>query len=190
MEWDSDDQLLRRWREGEVAAGATLFERHSGMLRGFFRRRMLDAADDLVQQTVLAYLERVEHSPSDTNFGSHLFGLARNQLRAYRRLAKRSECLTSPEQLAFDDVAPPPLSSATNLSTKEALLAGAMARLPTDLRAILELYYWRGLARHEIAASLRVPPGTVASRIRRAKEKLRQILQTSEQDDESAPDGH
>jgi RNA polymerase sigma-70 factor (ECF subfamily) len=191
MEWDSDEQLLRRWREGETGAAAILIDRHSAMLRGFFGRRGLDAAaDDLVQQTVLACLERIDHFPGEASFGSRLFGMARNQLRAHRRLVKRNEDLASPAQEGFDDVASPPpsSSSAKSDSTKEAVLAGAMQRLPPDLRTVLELSYWRGLGRNEIATSLRLPAGTVASRMRRAKEKLREMMRASAQDDESAPD--
>jgi RNA polymerase sigma factor (sigma-70 family) len=187
MERNSDEQLLRRWREGDAAAGAILIARHFASLRGFFRRRRLDAADDLAQQTVLACLERVDHFPGEANFGSRLFGMARNQLRAHRRLAKRSDDLASPDR-GFDDVASSPVSSAKIHSAKEAVLAGAMERLSPDLRTVLEHYYWRGLGRDQIATSLHLPAGTVASRMRRAKEKLREMMRTFEQDHESAPE--
>jgi DNA-directed RNA polymerase specialized sigma24 family protein len=51
-----------------------------------------------------------------------------------------------------------------------------MARLPSKLRTTLELFYWGGLTESEIASLSGRPIGTVASRIRRAKVKLKAFL--------------
>jgi RNA polymerase sigma-70 factor (ECF subfamily) len=50
------------------------------------------------------------------------------------------------------------------------LLDRALARLPTELRAVLMLFEIEGLSFSEIALALELPRGTVASRVRRARE--------------------
>jgi RNA polymerase sigma-70 factor (ECF subfamily) len=51
-----------------------------------------------------------------------------------------------------------------------ALLDEILAALPDDLRAVLVLYEIEELSTQEIAALLELPSGTVASRLRRARE--------------------
>ncbi len=51
--------------------------------------------------------------------------------------------------------------------------------LPLHMQSVLELYYWEQLNAREIAEVLEVPEGTVASRLRRAKERLRGIYEGS-----------
>lgn len=50
------------------------------------------------------------------------------------------------------------------------LLDRALARLPTEFRAVLMLFEIEGLSFSEIALALELPRGTVASRVRRARE--------------------
>jgi RNA polymerase sigma-70 factor (ECF subfamily) len=55
-------------------------------------------------------------------------------------------------------------------------LLAALRRLPMDLQLTLELHYWEGLRVHEVAAVHDVAPGTVKSRMARAKEMLREHI--------------
>ncbi len=55
-------------------------------------------------------------------------------------------------------------------------MAGAMAGLPSELRAVLVLRAVEGLSYAEIAEALGVPAGTVMSRLSRARERLAALL--------------
>ena len=69
-------------------------------------------------------------------------------------------------------------------SAEEAVLAGigygelgpAMARLSPELRAVVQAVVLDGLSTREAARLLRVPQGTVKTRMRRARRQLREAL--------------
>jgi RNA polymerase sigma-70 factor (ECF subfamily) len=54
------------------------------------------------------------------------------------------------------------------------MLDGVLDSMPADLRAVFVLTELEGLSAREIAELLEVPPGTVASRLRRAREAFTQ----------------
>lgn len=58
------------------------------------------------------------------------------------------------------------------------LITKAMDELPTEFREILVLRHQEGLSYKEIADIAQVPPGTVMSRLARARAKLREYLAT------------
>jgi RNA polymerase sigma factor (sigma-70 family) len=55
-------------------------------------------------------------------------------------------------------------------------LREAVSRLPREDRALLVMHYWEGLTLAECADELRIPPGTLKSRLNRALSRLRSAL--------------
>ncbi|MFP5264774.1 MAG: RNA polymerase sigma factor [Blastocatellia bacterium] len=70
----------------------------------------------------------------------------------------------------FDSAAPPDLEHADK--ERREIIRRAMMELPPKLRDVIALKYLEGLSYEEIAAVLGCAPGTVASRLSRALEKL------------------
>lgn len=58
-------------------------------------------------------------------------------------------------------------------------LLAAIRRLPTDFRDVILLHYYQGYGIAEIAQMLRVPEGTISSRLSRGRKKLEDILKES-----------
>lgn len=56
-------------------------------------------------------------------------------------------------------------------------LGAALERLPEDLREVIELRHFQDLSYEELARVLECPTGTVMSRLYRARQTLRQLLQ-------------
>lgn len=56
----------------------------------------------------------------------------------------------------------------------------AVCALPPERRAVVALFYYEGLPVDEIARVLGVPPGTVKSRLSRARAQLKEMLQEQE----------
>ena len=55
-------------------------------------------------------------------------------------------------------------------------LMQAIRRLPTDFRDVILLHYYQGYGISEIAQIMKVPEGTISSRLSRGRKKLEEIL--------------
>lgn len=176
---DDDAELLDRWRAGDKSAGAELFDRHYQALLRFFRNKVDDGYDDLVQGTFLACVEGRERFRGDCSFRTYLYAVARNVLhKHYRTLRRRAEPIEHVdfEVTAMRDLVPGP-SSVVAAKAEQRLLLEALRRIPLDHQVVLELYFWEPLRAREIAHVLDVPVGTVRTRIRRAKQLLAEELE-------------
>jgi RNA polymerase sigma-70 factor (ECF subfamily) len=174
MNTDRDVELLRRWRSGDPSAADLLFRRHSGAVHAFARRNGLGDPDDFVQETFLACLESAERFREHSSVRTFLLAIARNRILLFHRRAIKDRSIASQARAV-----PEPSSSLAHLMLRDRMqlvLRHAMHQLSPELRDVLDLSYWQGLGQRDIAERLGVPLGTVASRIRRAKEALRELV--------------
>ena len=172
----SDDlALLKKWREGDAAAGQELFGRHTETLYRFFRNKVAGGVEDLVQQTMVACLQSQAQYEQRASFRSYLLGVARYQLFDYYRRNK-----SDAENLEFNTVTVHDLalsaSSQLAKASEERVLLEALRRLPVNFQMTLELSYWEDLSGPELAEILEVPVDTAYSRLRRAKQLLKEQL--------------
>lgn len=173
----SDSELFEAWARGDASAGSALFDRHFASLYRFFRNKAPDAVEDLIQETMLACTKAKASFRGDSSFRTYLFTIARHELYAHlesrRRKASREEELGT---LSVADLGTSP-SGALARRRDQALLLRALRGIPLDLQVVLELAFFEDLSGSEIAEIVGVPEGTVRSRLRRAKEALREELE-------------
>jgi RNA polymerase sigma-70 factor (ECF subfamily) len=162
-----DVELLQRWGRGDLAAGDKLFTRHFDAVHHFFRSKLNDDVDDLVQRTFLALLEAHARSKLIASVRGWLLGTARNLL--LERWRARTDFDPSTSTLAALEPCPASLLVA---AAEQRILAAALRLIPLDHQIILELYYWEKMTGSEIGASLGEPEGTIRNRLRRAKDDL------------------
>jgi RNA polymerase sigma factor (sigma-70 family) len=169
--------------DGEIVAAsirepecfALIFERHFAAIHRYLARRVgEDLADDLAAQVfTVAFERRSTFRAGTTGARPWLYGIATNLVRNNRRAERR--LLAALGRLSgYRDVVPETDSAASGGDL--APLARALAALNQGQRDALLLHAWEGLSHGEIARSLGVPEGTVASRIARARRQLRQVL--------------
>lgn len=174
---ESDADLLDKWREGDRAAGNELARRHFMSVYRFFVNKVNDEVDDLIQRTFLACVEGRDRVREGASIKAYLIGIARNQLLMHVRRRHRREH-------PFAEVTVAELSGSPSRvmadREEEKILLQALRRIPLDLQTTVELYYWEQLSVHEIAEILEIPPGTVKSRLYRARDSLRQALSAME----------
>lgn len=171
----SDAELLDAWREGDTLAGNALLERHVDALVRFFESKVDEGVDDLVQRTMLACVLHRNRMRESASFRGFLFAVARNELYDhYKRIARERHAF-DPSVSAVLDLAPSPSSAVAEGDARGAMVY-ALRRIPIELQIAVELHYWEDLTTNELADALGVPQGTVKSRLRRAKELLRERL--------------
>lgn len=140
-----------------------------------FRNKAGDALEDLVQRTFLACLERTDRLEDPARFRRYLLATARNELYRFFRDRHGPRGRIDTMTTSVHELGPSPSSEYTARDERDGLLR-ALQMLPIDLQITLELYYWEGLRGPELAEVLDVPEGTVRSRLRVGRERLRQCL--------------
>ncbi len=173
---DPDLQLLAQWRDGQSSAGETLFLRHFDALKRFFRNKVSSGMEDLMQKTFLVCVENKEQVRGDSTFRSYLFGVAHNVLRNHLRGKRRKDDPVDFGTVSAAALDPTPSVYVAGRQEQQTILL-ALRQIPLMYQVVLELYYWEQMERNEIAATLDIPPGTAASRLRRGRALLKVELE-------------
>ena len=173
----SDDMvLLRAWHGGDRSAGQALIRRYHEPVTRFFRTKAFEHAEDLAQRTFLGLAEAGDRFSGNSSVRAFLFGIARNVLfEFYRSKKKHGPAAPDFAVESLVDLAPGVSTQAAARSEMRVLLQ-ALQRIPTDLQSLLELHYWEGLSVDELASVFQIPPGTVKSRLYRARGLLHEEM--------------
>lgn len=171
----ADEELLAAWRGGDAHAGRELFERHIDSLSRFFRSKVGDAREDLIQATFLSCVEARDKVRDGTKFRAYLFRIGRNKLYDYLLSAKRGVERPDPLTHSVLDLGISP-SSIVAAGQREQQLVTALQNVPLEFQMLLELHYWEGMSTADLAEVLAIPRGTVKTRLLRARTLVRDAL--------------
>jgi RNA polymerase sigma-70 factor (ECF subfamily) len=189
LEERTDEELLEAYRTGEPAAFETLVRRHHDDLVRFLVRLCGNRAlaEDAFQEAFLQVHLSAESFDATRRFKPWLFTIAANKGRdALRRSARRKALdLSAPiggsasggdgangdgartfVDLMEIDVPSP--DAAMDAQERSQLVQQAIDQMPWSLREILLLAYFQRMSYNQIAESLRIPLGTVKSRLHSA----------------------
>lgn len=168
----SDDAaLIEAWRGGDIRAADTLLRRYFDELWRFFRNKVDDAAEEMIQRTMTALLKTPDQFRGESTFRTYLFRIARSELFRFYRERQRDRDRIDFESVSVADMGASPSSVAAQREHERALLI-ALRRIPLEFQILLEWHYWEDLKMTEIAEALDIPLGTAKSRLRRARERL------------------
>ena len=177
---DSDEELVRRFLQGESDAFSTLVQRHETRVYNVCLRILGDREDarDATQEAFLTALRKLSQFRGDAAFTTWLHRVAVNACYDSLRKRKRQPML----RLATDEdhkreVEPGPAEP----DPADALAASidvsrALSQVPEDYRIALVLADVRDLPYEEIARVLDLPLGTVKSRVHRGRIALARAL--------------
>ncbi len=173
----SDSELLGLIAQGDETALRELVERHSAWLLLRLRRRTAD--EDLAAEALHDAFVAVWRSPrsfrGEGDVGAWLWGIAIRQLVS--RLRKRAQPV--PVESRLLSALSPTVRSAEDellVAVEHGSVGDALRSLSPELRQVLQATVIDGLSTRESAHLLGIPQGTVKSRVRIAKSKLREQL--------------
>jgi RNA polymerase sigma-70 factor (ECF subfamily) len=163
-------------RPGEALLRDLVDQHHDAVHRSLRRLGVPEAhLDDAVQQVFLVVSRRLDEIDVPRARG-FLLGIALRVAADTRRTLRRrrEDVVAEPEGGRADE----PLTPHDLLEEKQArvVLARLLDALPDDLREAFVLFELEEIPGREIAELLGVPHGTVASRVRRAREQIRNAL--------------
>ncbi|MEP7354441.1 MAG: sigma-70 family RNA polymerase sigma factor [Acidobacteriota bacterium] len=189
-ERELDLTLLSGLRAGEESAFEALVLRFEHTVYGIVSRMTDDPADaaDVVQEVFLKVFRKIGGFRGESSLKTWIFRIAINEARNHRRWFGRHRAqdvgleaepgLTDDSAVRSDwleDRGQSPFEITLDHEMHQ-MLEQALARLSSIHRAALVLRDIEGLSYEEIGEVLDVPPGTVRSRMVRARESLRKEL--------------
>lgn len=187
----SDEELLRRFNEGDADAFELLVRRYERPLYNFILRsvRRRERADEILQDVFLKVVQRAQDFKGQSKLSTWLYTIARNLCIDHSRkmVFRRHASLDAPSRSGGDADGPTLLERtpgtepgsdrraiANDFSTR---IARAVEELPEDQREVFLMRQIQGMAFKEIAEVVGVPENTVKSRMRYALERLQRALE-------------
>jgi RNA polymerase sigma-70 factor (ECF subfamily) len=168
-----DIELVELARAGDRGAFDELLRRHDPRMRGLAYKLMADRSrmDDALQESYLKAYRALPRFRPGSDFGTWLYRITYNACIDELRKRKRHPVTTEDP---VDPVSSRP--GPERVVTAAETVRSALADLPTDQRVTVVLVDGEGFDHREAANILGVAPGTVASRLHRARAALRRIL--------------
>jgi len=173
-----EKQLVRLAQEGSPQAFEELVMKYQpkvfSMALSFTRNR--EAADDLAQEIFLKAYLALPRFHGRSEFGTWLYRISMNHIKDYLRKKGRAKEVPLDDvcELAFSDKEQAERAEQERETEARRLLVQRFVEsLPEKYRVILTLRDIQGMAYEEIAQILKLSPGTVDSRLHRARRMLR-----------------
>lgn len=184
MNETSDRDIIDRCLAGNTAAFGELVHRYQHRLYGSLMHvtGSADHAADAVQDAFVQAFQQLSTFRGASHFYSWLFRIAFNAAvsaqRKRRRLTTSLNGTDDDHEAAVADHHENTMPSALmEIRERQQQVRDALAELHDDYRNALVLKELEGLRYEEIADLLKVPVGTIRSRIHRARQELRQKLE-------------
>lgn len=187
----TDEQIFRRYQEGDEDAFRVIVERYEPSIKGFLHKRLKDEerVQDLTQDTFLRVHRARDRYDASRKFSTWIYTIASNLLKnEYRNRSRRRETTftdlrkdngpqqsTSQRPVEFEADRPNPERLAYQGELRDAIQDAIERmdehhRIPFVMREVEDRTY------EEISDAIGVPVGTVKSRLFRARNAFQQLF--------------
>lgn len=178
----TDEELVALVCGGDVNQFGVLVERYEAKLMRYGRKFLSRHEDiqDIVQDVFVSAYQNIQNFDTAQRFSPWIYRIAHNAF--VNRLKKNSynplvliDFDTMISHPAYEDPAP------LEREQKEmrVMIDKALANLQPKYREVLILHYLEDMSYKEISDILQIPSGTVGIRLKRAKEALKKVYETT-----------
>lgn len=174
---DTDFMLIRKMRQGDDGAFDIFVHKYYGEILRYCRYHCKDIpyAEDLTQETFVRFFTNLSDYRYMGKTKNYLYTIAGNLCRDFYKKKRDmpAEQETLEDRGGFRDVS---LEAAESRADMER----ALAKLPAEFREMIILYYFQEMKQGEIARILGIGLPLVKYRLKKAREKLSQLLREEE----------
>lgn len=138
--------------------------------------------EDLLQNIFIKVYQNLNAFDSSLKFSSWIYRIAHNEAISFFRHAHvrpHGHLVDASEEIIGMLMSDTDLEKEIEANDAERILTEAIDELPVKYREVVILYYFEHKRYEDISDILRIPQGTVAVRLNRAKEKLKAIMSTN-----------
>lgn len=175
LKLDDDFSLIKRFIDGEEDIFDELVRRHKEKVRNivYLTLNERDSADDIAQEVFITVYRSLKNFRFESQFTTWLYRITVNKCKDHlRRKAVRRIIIPFK-----DNREDPGYEISPEDSNTGEIVRNAISKLPDKMRIPLVLKDIEGFSYQEIAETMQCEIGTVKSRIFRAREGLKKILQ-------------
>lgn len=162
-----DDRCVKLAKLGDKAAFSALIDCHRQALyrvaKGILKSDY-DAAD-AIQEAIIAAYNHIGSLKKDEFFKTWIIRILINECKKILRSSRQSVSIQEISEQSVSDTYP-----------SDSDTSNCIDRLEPDLRYVTILYYYEDFSVKEIAGILKIPQGTVKSRLLRARNKLSELM--------------
>ncbi len=168
---DEDAKVIQGALQGDETAWQSIYEKYHRKVYIVAKGILLDAqdAEDAVQETFLQIYQNLPRFRRESKFSTWVFRIAVNTAIQISRRRKGKE-------VPLEEALQVPYPKEVWNPTADQIHS-ALARLRPPDRAILVLIYWEGLSLSEAGEILSCNANAAKTRLHRARERLREILE-------------
>ncbi len=185
---ESEEEIIRRIREGNIDAYKILVDRYADEIASLCFRYLNDAtaAEDATQDVFLKAYQALEHWEPRAKFKTWLYRIAINHcINIIRRknLVPFIPLDANPRENPGNPGGPQHASGLPTAESKaiererQRLIYRTILELPENHRQVIILYYYQNLSYKEMAEILNVSISSIESRLFRAKKNLAKKLE-------------
>ena len=175
----TDEEIVRITREEDKEFYTYLVRRYEEKLLRYIKRYIKneDASEDVLQTTFIKAYENLNGFDIKKRFSSWIYRIAHNE--ALNKLKKENRSVSGFDPEIFEMLVENNSNPEKEYVTKELReqIGKCFLELPIKYREVLTLFYLEEKKYEEISDILRLPAGTVATRINRGKKLLKEICQ-------------
>lgn len=185
----TDEQLIAKFQEGDEYAFDQIVRRYKEPLLNFVFRFIGNSieAEDIVQDTFYRVYKNKHYYKEVAKFSTWIYTIASNLSKTELRRRRRRKFFSihndssSEKEYELPDSKKGPESNANSIVT-EKIIHNAINKLPSKFRQVIILRDVQEFSYEEIASIIKVPLGTVKSRVNRARLRLQEDLKFLVQD--------
>ena len=174
----ADDELLKRCRKGDPGALSLLVQKYGGYSENVIRRivRGEEAVKDVSQETWLRIVRKIGRFRGKCKVSTWIYRISVNESYRYlERFGRRAgQAGADPDQIPSEEA-----GALGQVVDQEAAarVRKLVEELEPDFKSVITMFYFMNMRLADIARSLKLPLGTVNSRIARGRRALRERMQ-------------
>jgi RNA polymerase sigma-70 factor (ECF subfamily) len=175
VSYNSELELVKEASKGNLWAFREIVEKYETMvarvITGMLGNRM--DAEDVGQEVFIRFYNSIHQFKGDASIGTYLTRIAINLSLNELKKRKRQSWLSYEDKIKSGET----ITDETETMETTELVNKALGRLEPEFRSVVVLRLIQGYSTKETAGILGIPVGTALSRLSRAQDKLKGILQ-------------